>query len=420
MEGLAIGLDLCDDYCQISLFNEDTMDAETFFFDEEGTQDLIPTVLCRSRGEEVWYIGEDAYKMALTGRGILVDKLLKLTMKDGTSTMNGRRYQAEELLETYLNKLLLLVTERTGVRAVSRLVISLQELRPVLMDALVRIAVRVGIPRDRLHLISHTESFVYYVMTQKKELWANQVALFDLSENGLHYYELGMMRGRSPQIVKAAHQFLEEGFRLDILETKSGKKLADTILTSCANRLLDKKVVSSVFLTGKGFAGADWAEEFLRTLCRKRRVFAGQGLFAKGAAYVAADREREVSSYPFICVCEGRIPVTVTMDASFRGRERQLILASAGTNWYEAKASMELINDGCDSLELTVRRVDPSGITKVRVPLQELPERPPRMTRMEVTIAFLEEDYMMVKVRDEGFGEWYPASGKEIKEYFKV
>ena len=76
MEGLRIGLDLCDDYCQVSLFDPETMDAEPFAFDEEGTQTLMPTVLCRDREEEVWYIGEDGYR----GKGIA--KKIQLNLYD--------------------------------------------------------------------------------------------------------------------------------------------------------------------------------------------------------------------------------------------------------------------------------------------------------------------------------------------------
>ena len=33
VDGLWIGLDLCDDYSQLSVFGKDTMDAESFFWD---------------------------------------------------------------------------------------------------------------------------------------------------------------------------------------------------------------------------------------------------------------------------------------------------------------------------------------------------------------------------------------------------
>ena len=89
-DALYLGLDLCDDLCQVSWFDAQTLDAETFDFDAEGTQPFLPTVLCRGREGEVWYIGEDAYKMALTGKGTLVDELVKLTVRGGTSTIATR------------------------------------------------------------------------------------------------------------------------------------------------------------------------------------------------------------------------------------------------------------------------------------------------------------------------------------------
>ena len=420
MDGLWIGLDLCDDYSQLSVFGKDTMDAESFFWDEEKTKSLIPAVLCKKKKSDIWYVGEEAYKSALTGDGIMVDKLLKLTERDGTSTIEGIRYRAEELLEIYINRLFLKVMDAYGGQEISRVVVTFQELEPVLMDAVVRIMERLGVSRSCLHMASHTESFLYYVLSQKKELWANEACLFDLTENGLHYYEFSALRGRSPQLIKGEHQFLEEGFSLDILETKSGKKLADNILSSCASRLLDKKVVSSVFLTGKGFEDLNWAEEFLKILCKKRRVFAGQGVFARGAAYIAFDSTLEQSAYPYICICEGRIPATVMLNAYYKGRERQLIVASAGTNWSEAKVSLEVLTDGTDSLEFTVRRADPAKTDKITVPLSEFPRRPPKTTRLEIVVAFLKEDYMMIKVKDLGFGEWFPSSGKELKQYFAI
>ena len=46
---------------------------------------------------------------------------------------------------------------------------------------------RLNIPKDDIIFSSHTESFVYYAMNQKQELWTNDVALFDYGDNGLVY-----------------------------------------------------------------------------------------------------------------------------------------------------------------------------------------------------------------------------------------
>ena len=53
----------------------------------------------------------------------------------------------------------------------------MQEMDARLTDTLMYCADAMGISRDRVHVISHTESFVYYVLSQKRELWSNQVGL---------------------------------------------------------------------------------------------------------------------------------------------------------------------------------------------------------------------------------------------------
>ena len=106
------------------------------------------------------------------------------------------------------------------------------------MEMAMTVTDELQIPREQVHMANHAEAYLFYVLSQKKELWINQSCLFDLSENGLHYYEFGVTRGRKPQVVEVQHEELEEGFSLEILETSAGKKLGDTILSSCAERLL--------------------------------------------------------------------------------------------------------------------------------------------------------------------------------------
>lgn len=52
---------------------------------------------------------------------------------------------------------------------VKQLVITMQKVDVKLMDALMYCADYLEIPRDRVHIISHTESFVYYTLSQKKK-----------------------------------------------------------------------------------------------------------------------------------------------------------------------------------------------------------------------------------------------------------
>ena len=381
---------------------------------------MVPTVICKEKGTDCWFIGEEAYRCALYGKGTMVDKLVKLAGKKGTATIEGVKYTADELLQIFVKQILSIPSARLGIEKIGAVVFAFQNKNSDLMDSIIQVTDELGIPRERVHMANHSETYLFYVISQKKDLWINQSCLFDLSETGLHYYELNVIRGRKPQVVEVSHEELEEGFSLEILETGAGKKLGDTILTSCAERLLQKKVMTSIFLTGKGFEDSQWASGFLRFICNKRRVFAGTGLFARGAAYMAYDSIQAQSSYPYVCLCEGRLASTISMQVNHEGRERQLVLASAGSDWYEAKASASFILDNTNILEFLVTPVGNGRQTKLAIQLDEFPARPNKTTRVEVIAAFLSESKISIRVIDRGFGEFFPGTGQMIRQDFQI
>ena len=154
--------------------------------------------------------------------------------------------------------------------------------------------------------------------------------MFSLSDEDLRYYELKVTRGPRQMTAMAEHEELEEGFSLSVLDTGSGAKMADKILCACGERFLQKKIFSSIFLTGKGFARTDWAPEFMKQICNRRRVFVETALFAKGAAMKAEEYLNESDSPSFVCLCEGKLWSTVSMEVMKRDAKSELVLASAG------------------------------------------------------------------------------------------
>ena len=220
MDGLVVGIDLCDTYTQVSCFEHDNVWT-------------IPTVICKKKNADEWFVGEEAYGHTLVGEGIIVDKLIKLVLKDGTATIEGVKYEGLELLKRYLKLVLELPQKELGCDNISQVVVTLQAIDTRLMDALLYCADYLQIPRTKMHIISHAESFIYYVLSQKKEVWNNQVGMFELSEERLCYYEMKVMRGLRQTTVISEYENLEEGFNLNILGTTSGGKLADKILCSC-------------------------------------------------------------------------------------------------------------------------------------------------------------------------------------------
>ena len=400
--GLIIGLDLCDAYTQLSCY-------------EKEKNWTLPTIICKCKNEDEWYVGEEAYARNLVGNGILVDKLLNLVSRDGTATIENVKYEGIRLLELFLERVLRLPQEEYKTDEIDQLAITLPTLTGKVMDAFLYCADYLKIPRERVHIISHEESFVYYVLSQKKEIWSNQVGLFDLSADRLCYYELKVQRGMQKMMVVAESEEQEEAFNLDILDTPPGAKMADKILCACGERLLERKLFSTIILSGKGFERQDWAPEFMKMICRRRKVYAETALFSQGAAYRASDYMQEKTSYPFVCICEGRLRSTVSMQVLYKDRISQLVVASAGENWYESKTSMEFLLDDSRSLEFVITPMDPKHKRTETIELEGFPKRQPWTTRVQVYVGFLNESTMAIAVRDRGFGEIFEATDALVR-----
>ena len=97
MDGLILGLDLCDGYTQLSCWGRD----------ENWT---LPTAVCRQKDGR-WLIGETAYATALAGEGSVTDKLIRLVLQDGSDTIYGVKYRAVDLLKCFLEQVFSLPLE---------------------------------------------------------------------------------------------------------------------------------------------------------------------------------------------------------------------------------------------------------------------------------------------------------------------
>ena len=113
----------------------------------------------------------------------------------------GKRLYRTGFAEAFLKEALELPKKEAEKEEISRLVIALRKPEIRLMDSLLYCADYLGIDRSRVHIVSHTESFVYYVMSQKRDVWSNQVGMFELSEGCARYYELKTQRGSRGMIV---------------------------------------------------------------------------------------------------------------------------------------------------------------------------------------------------------------------------
>ena len=395
-----IGVDLCDDYI-------------TVYCAEEKSMISVPAVICREKKEDVWYIGETAYRTALSGSGVLTDKLLSLLKKNGTSTISRKAYTAGQLIARLLSTVLSQILNGSPISDIENITIALRDADRQEMDGILEAAVMAGMERDRIHMISHQEAFIHYVMAQDKELSYNMAGLFDLSGEDLSFCSLKVIRGGGKNSIAASGGELEEKFRTGILKNDSGSELADRIMTEAAKKYLGNGIYSSVFLTGKGFERTDWAKGFIEFVCKKRRVMYEAGLFAIGAAYFSAGQSADSAGYRIFC--DTRTPAEVSLQVMINDRKSKLVMIPAGVPWYTADAFAEVLLKGQTKVDIDIEapgRV--SSKKSVSIPLEGFPARPDRCTRVSVRVRCEDGERLNVSIRDMGFGEIYPAEDVSV------
>lgn len=387
-----------------------------FYPDDEAL--IFPTVISKKKGEDAWVVGEDAYALALDGKGIITDKLLKLTRKDGMATIDGTRYEGKEILKIYFREIINAGMEKLYKEKPEEVVVAMAGLEEDIVGDIREAFVGLGYQPNHIHIISKEESFIYFVLSLKKDIWNNKVGMYDLSDVSLTYYEMLVNRNSRKLLVNAESENMDEAFNLQILNNPSGAKLADKILTSVAEKVMDKKKFSSIFLTGQVFAEHEWADGFISYLCSRGKVYLDTNIFAKGAAFKGVDLASENSIYNLTALCEGRLRSDVYINVENNGKDGKIYLAKAGDFWDEPGTELLMIPDEKEVIDISVVGVDGKVKKNIPIVLDFLPKRPIKTRRFYFRTKFLDEKIMNVEIEDAGFGDMYPPT--DIKRNIEV
>ena len=175
-----------------------------------------------------------------------------------------------------------------------------------------------------------------------------------------------------------------------------------------------------VYLIGDGYKDG-WASESLRYLCRGRRVFQGNNLYSKGACYGIREKlgiEPIGEEYVFLGL--DKLKANIGMRVLRRGEESYFALMDAGVNWFETKKEFHVILEDGDALSLLLTPLDGQEPKQVDMILEGIEKRPRWTTRLEIKTEMLSERELSVRVKDLGFGSFFPASGGEWNKVFEI
>ncbi|MGN0166266.1 MAG: DUF5716 family protein [Lachnospiraceae bacterium] len=405
-KSLIIGLDLGVDTTQISV-SVDGSEPESVSISPNKSMFLIPTVLCVRHDTRDWIFGDDAIRCRNRDAGIFVNGILEKVESGDRVNIMGAEFTGNQLLERFIRKIFTALRQRYLRDNIEKVIVTVRNKTSVLSKAIEDSFEAVGVEKDRVRILRYMESFMYYSVSQKKELWTNDVSLFDFDEEGLKYYQLSTGKKQLPVTVTATGRDFSDELNFTMLASMVDTRLAN-IFKSITDKLLYRQILSTIYFTGVGFDG-DWADEVIKSLCPGRRVFKGQNLYAKGAAHCGLiESNPEYKDFLFLTDDQVRYSVSIRMFKDNRIGEYTMV--AAGTNWEEVNAKTVGILDNTDEIFFTIYHTVKKETKHIVMNLRNIEQRENKTTRVSVGVKFLDRDTAVITIKDLGFGEFFDNS----------
>lgn len=433
---VVVGFDLGNDTSQISLCRLDQSMPDTISLVAGAEEYHIPTVLCRKTlAEEVkngnqtvkglWSMGREALQQAAQKQGTIVEDLLLLAKNGVKAQVGEEEFEAEELLEVFLRKSLVLISSYARIEDVICVVFTLKDMNADLMKMIKRIMKRLDTGKAVISFMSHEDCFYQYMIHQPEEMWIHDVLLYEYRADGIRSFCMSMNRNTRPVVAFIENDLFPQMKMTEVANMKAEQKMAffrqlDDAFLEIAREQCEGRNVTSVFLLGDIFS-KEWCRESLRFLCKNRRVFQGNNLFSKGACYGARERVLPSTlSRDYVFLSEEKLKANIGIECN-RGQEKAYQpLLDAGTSWFEARKEIDFILAKNNRLPLTVTPLDSGRPRIAEITLEGLQVRGNRTNRVGLSVYMEDADTVAVEVIDKGFGEFFPSTGQIWRESFSL
>lgn len=415
---LLVGVDLCEDFSQITCFSTVTYEPESICQNGDMEKYRMPTALFYKSDTAEWFFGEDAIERHINQKGILIKNIIEKASKKDLVEIEGNKVEPVLLLERYLKRLLSMLKPEYPNKTIRKLVVTVQEKNLVLINHIYQALQNLGISKVRASVQNHEQCFVSYALNQPKELRVNDIVLFDFNEKGLMFYQISINRRMVPHTVVMKRKSFQETLSYELLQEDLTKENVAYIFDNIARNVLHKQLVTTIYATGKGFEGK-WCRDVLKELCIGRRVFLGQNLYVKGAGYAARELAGEGRAGEYLYLGEETVTVNIFMPLFTQSREVEYSLIKAGTAWYNASKTIQFIPDGELEIELIIENVTEHRVDRHLITMDGLYQLS-RRTRIEMSVEFMDIKTCVITLRDKGFGDLFPSSNRVWEKIINI
>lgn len=403
--GSILGLELNEEFCQISYYDREKHEPETMEAAVDNYQ--IPLILGYVNSR--WLYGKEAKHLATVDESCTISELYGRAVRQERVNFAGQIRDAVWLLAKFLR----LALEK--FENIDYITFSVPKTDIDISKMLKGLGRFLEVPKERVFVQDFKESFCDYMFYQPKELWQYEAALFYCDRNEIRAYMLRRLKtvsGRGADMFVtvdevANAQMKELAAVYPVLNVDKAKD-ADERFKAFIQSVFDKKVVSSVFLTGEGFEN-NWYPSSLKVLCNGRRAFIGNNLYSKGACYGSYRRMSEDDEMP-VYLDETKMMEQVCLRMRVHGKEGWYPIVEWGSHWYESDGQWDVLLEDTSDIEIHIESLATGELQAETVSLAGLPERNDYALRLSIETMFLDENTCKIRFRDIGFGEFYPAT----------
>lgn len=402
---IILGIDFSKDNSQIAYI--DDMGKPQSVSMGTANNYLIPTVVCYNDKLDEWSAGEEAINKSRYENSQLYTNLPEMFEQ------NVEKEQLENVMKAFFSYLIKCAVNNCNGRLIKNILITVEEVNPTILNGLMEIMESLGYGKDDVKIISHSESFVYYTLNQNKDIWINKVLFLELNQNHFFMRMLEVVKGRKPYVADVSMEDLS--YMINLKMVQKDVSVADQILAEYMDEMLKTHVVSGIYLSGEGFYVDGW-QKTLQLMCRNRRVFKGNNLIVKGAAYGAKEEFLPSTLDQYLISCKGRTRVKIAMAVEYKGKDSNITLSNIGDYWYNARSKFECIMEKPVEAVFEIQDLINHTNDTFKIDLRNFPKREPNTTRIQVEFKYIEENKFEIAITDLGFGEFFESSGMVVKK----
>ncbi len=413
-QGLIIGIDYSNKYCQASYYNARHDRAESVMTGASVMRYLIPAVLSYDTDRQCWLIGEEAMRCSEMTGAYLYRDLLRNMLAGEVIRVEAEEWSYDRLMTVFFGKVIELARVQSGLMTIDQITVSLRRTDREIKIKLENIFKGLDVGPEKLRLINTAESFTYYMLNEDKDLWLDGALLFDFGNEGFFAKQLTVQGTKDEPLFYVNERNYSMDFNIKDLASEMLRIQLDSKLSEIYDEVRYDGKRSAVFFTGEGFSEL-WFKRTLEKISEEHRVFKGNNLYVKGNCLCGRiTKNNKGKDFPI--VCKGRTKAFISAAVYKGGRLTEKVVSDAAKDWYDAEGECDFLLEGEKNAQIIITSLVGKERTVLDFDLSDFPDRPKGTTRVSVSVEYLNSSQCEITVTDKGFGAFYPASGCMVKK----